>query len=88
MLLFGPELMKTIETGTQNYQIFSPVRTTSCQNWQVAEAFGVDNLTSQTAPGRLDYFASQELVSPLRAIVNYGLALTNFHGVSRAVGPR
>jgi len=32
-------------------------------------------------------FSTVESISPLRAIVDYGLALRNFHVVSRAVGP-
>jgi hypothetical protein len=33
-------------------------------------------------------FSTVESISPLRAIVDYGLALRNFHVVSRAAGPR
>jgi hypothetical protein len=33
-------------------------------------------------------FSSEESISPLRAIVDYGLALRNFHAFSRAVGPK
>jgi hypothetical protein len=31
--------------------------------------------------------STAESISPLPAVVHYGLALTNFHAVSRAAGP-